>query len=316
VAVRGCPAAWVPCAAASTRSAPAPPGPSRCSSRSRTKGPALSGSPLRSRTPLGQLPAVVALILGALAVLAVLAPDSAASVGQRVSELVDERPPADTPLTAHATAASWVAASRDHEGSGRDAAEVDSSDAPSDEAPVADGGEAEAERTEDPAPQLTTPFGRVDDLELLLPSVESVVAGFHQSSTREALSMTPVGEQHVLPSRGRGTAPTSAVDIVLVDDDPVLSPVSGTIETVASFELYGRHADRRVTIVPDDAPHLRVVVIHVAGVQVAAGDRVEAGTTRLADGARRFPFRSQIDDLTDPDAWPHVHLEVRRSDSA
>jgi hypothetical protein len=40
------------------------------------------------------------------------------------------------------------------------------------------------------------------------------------------------------------------------------------------------------------------------------------GTTPLADGARRFPFRSQIDDLTAPDAWPHIHLEVKRADSA
>jgi hypothetical protein len=255
---------------------------------------------------------LLALILAALVVLAVLAPDSAASVGQRVSELVDEQEPADTPVATQATAASWIAASQDPGSSATDddvTAET-AEEGTEPDATDADDGEATDE------PVLTAPFGQVDDLELLLPSVDSVVAGFHQSSWAGALTMTPVGDQHVLPSRGRGTAPTSAVDIVLVDDDPVLSPVTGTVDQVASYELYGRHADQRLTIIPDDAPHLRVVVIHVAGLQVASGDRVEAGTTPLADAARRFPFRSQIDDLTAPDAWPHIHLEVKRADSA
>jgi murein DD-endopeptidase MepM/ murein hydrolase activator NlpD len=106
------------------------------------------------------------------------------------------------------------------------------------------------------------------------------------------------------------------VDIVLVDDDPVRSPITGTVERSERYQLYGKHGDRRITIVPDDAPELRVVVLHVAGLRVEPGDRVDAGETVIATSARRFPFRSQIDDETAPDAWPHVHYEVRPADEA
>jgi hypothetical protein len=52
----------------------------------------------------------------------------------------------------------------------------------------------------------------------------------------------------------------------------------------------------------------------VIGTKVEGGERVEAGVTELATGARRFPFRSQVDELTAPDAWPHVHIEIKRTD--
>jgi hypothetical protein len=163
---------------------------------------------------------------------------------------------------------------------------------------------------------LPPAFAEVEGLELLLPSLGTVAYGFHEASWGAPLAMSPVGERaRVLPSRGRSTPSTSAVDIVLVDDDVVLSPVSGVVEQVEPFELYNRYYDRKITIVPDGAPQLRVVMIHVVGTKVEDGDRVEAGVTELANGARRFPFRSQVDDLTAPDAWPHVHIEVKPADA-
>jgi hypothetical protein len=175
--------------------------------------------------------------------------------------------------------------------------------------------EADVVEELDPTQAPTEVFALVEDLELRLPSHEVVVHGFHEASTRTSLAMTPVGDGSlVLPSRGRPAPATSAVDLVLVDEVPVRSPVTGTVEVAERFHVYGKHPDRRIVLVPDDAPELRVVVLHVTGVSVAPGDRVEAGVSVLAESARRFPFRSQIDDETAPDAWPHVHYEVRPAD--
>jgi hypothetical protein len=85
--------------------------------------------------------------------------------------------------------------------------------------------------------------------------------------------------------------------------------VDGVVTEVRPYLLYGQHPDTRVEIRPDDAPHLRVVLIHVDGVQVAAGDRLTAGETVLAGSANRFPFSSHVDRYLER-GWPHVHLEV------
>ncbi len=60
---------------------------------------------------------------------------------------------------------------------------------------------------------------------------------------------------------------------------------------------------------PDGRPDLEVKLLHIQGVAVEAGDRVEAGDV-IAANATLFPFQSQIDRLTGDPSWPHVHLEV------
>jgi murein DD-endopeptidase MepM/ murein hydrolase activator NlpD len=304
------------------------------SPRSRTKGRPLPRPALRSRASF-RLPALLSLVLGALLVLVVTAPDRVPSDAEHGLAMVGDRLamglPGDpsSPVGARsagatgvapsgtAAAASWgssASAASDQPGGGGSAlgdgpgsTTATDDDAPVDERPV------DAEPV-DVRPEV---FAQVEGLELRLPSPDVITHGFHQALSRASLAMEAVGdEQHLLPSRGRGTPATSAVDIVLVDDDPVRSPVTGTVERTERFHVYGEHPDRRIVIAPDDAPELRVVVLHVTGVEVAPGDRVEAGDTVLAAGARRFPFRSQVDDVTAPDAWPHVHLEVRRGERA
>lgn len=182
----------------------------------------------------------------------------------------------------------------------------------------------------DPAP-ATVPFARRDGLLLWLPTTDVVLVGYHEASLRGALALEPVGTllgnanttkfappdpatdgspYHVMSSRGRTFPATSAVDIVMRDDDPVLSPVDGVVTEVRPYRLYGVHDDTRVEIRPHDAPRLRVVLIHVDGVRVRAGDEVRAGHTELARTANRFPFASHVDRYT-PERWPHVHLEVK-----
>jgi murein DD-endopeptidase MepM/ murein hydrolase activator NlpD len=179
--------------------------------------------------------------------------------------------------------------------------------------------EATAEAAVPQIPSAETPqpadrtgyFASVGSLGLHLPAHEVIVTGFHQASSPGSLAMTPQAGHRVLPSRGRGSPATSAVDIVLVDDQPVRSPVSGTVTKVESYSLYGRYPDRRIIIRPHDAPQARVVMLHVTGVRVEAGQQVEGGVTEIAGGARRFPFRSQVDAETKPHSWPHVHYEVK-----
>lgn len=201
---------------------------------------------------------------------------------------------------------------------------------------VADAGEdvTVAERVREPAGAPVLPFARVEGATISLPSTDVLLVGYHEASLPGALAMEPVGQglsnanttritlpaddehgapYHVMSSRGRVLPPTSAVDLVMRDDDPVLSPVDGVVTEVRPYALYEQYPDARIEIQPDDAPHLRLVMIHVDGVRVAAGDRVTTGVTELAATANRFPFSSHVDRYLD-ERWPHVHVEVKQAD--
>jgi biotin carboxyl carrier protein len=189
----------------------------------------------------------------------------------------------------------------------------------------------EAAGTSEPAAVVAPPvFARVEGLDLHLPAEAAVLVGFHEAATRRPLALTPIGglldhqnttkfdpppdedgmDYVVLSSRGRPMPATSAADIVLTDEVPVLAPVDGTVTDVRTYYLSGRHLDHRVEIRPASAPHLRVVLIHVEEPTVAVGQEVSAGQTVLSPRVRTFPFSSHIDRYTEPDRFGHVHLEV------
>lgn len=173
----------------------------------------------------------------------------------------------------------------------------------------------------------------VDDLLLLSPGLQLVKIGFHEAYHRDREALSPVGylidnlnptrisapdndqrgsDYLIMHSRGRAASPTSAIDIAMPDDEPVIAPVDGVVSEVRPTLQSGQYPDLRIEIIPDADPDLRVIVIHVDEVQVAAGDRVVAGVSQLAGTARRFPFFSQIDAHTGDERWPHVHIEVQR----
>lgn len=188
-----------------------------------------------------------------------------------------------------------------------------------------DGDDAEA-----PAPQqdaaLPQPFATVGAVELRLPGVVRGL-GFHESANRRTLPMAPIGRGDVhttrefaisdqagdarwmvMPSRRRMQGPTTAADIAMPRDQPVVAPVTGTVIGVSNYALYGRVPDQLIEIVADADPNLVIRVLHVHGMSVEPGQRIEAGVTPLAAGARVLPFRSQIDRFLG--AHPHVHIEV------
>lgn len=179
-------------------------------------------------------------------------------------------------------------------------------------------------------------IARYEDVVLASPSEEVLLLAYHEASFPDALGLEPVGVMRennnvtkfvqppdrdgpgyvILSSRGRPTSATSALDIAIPPDTPVLSVVTGTVADVDGFYLYGRYADARLEIVPDGRPDLRVVIIHVDGVLVAAGDRVVAGETVIAERSTQFPFTSQIDRHIPGPPGPHIHVEVKRADGS
>lgn len=199
--------------------------------------------------------------------------------------------------------------------------------------PTGTGGQAAAAprpgRASGPLPVFATARG----IELRLVSPQPLLVAFHEGGRGSSI-LHPQGAcvvcsnrrkyrpQHagagsgllyaVMRSRGRPNAATSAVDVALRPDDPVLSPVHGVVIAANRYRLYGRFRDRVVTIRPHGSRRWHVALLHLRNVPVRPGDRVVAGRTVLGY-ARPFPFRSQVDSYV----WgfgrfPHVHIEVRR----
>lgn len=157
------------------------------------------------------------------------------------------------------------------------------------------------------------PYAVAADITLHHPAAVVELIGLHQSNHEGALDQQPVeGTSWAveLGGRGRGTGPRTAADIVARPDEEIRSPVTGVVDRAAAYVLYCNISDEYVVVVPDDAPHLEVKLLHVEGLTVAAGDRVVAGETVLAARAHQLPFESQVDRRTAAPSWPHVHVEV------
>jgi hypothetical protein len=157
------------------------------------------------------------------------------------------------------------------------------------------------------------PFARIDELVLAHPAAQVETVGFHESNHDGARQMEPAAEAArpiELESRERGTGSRTAADIVVSPDAEIRVPVTGTVKRAGSYVLYCEHRDDYAVIDPDARPGWEVKVLHIDGVQVEAGQRVEAGVTLLAPRPTQLPFGSQVDDHTASPAWPHVHVEV------
>lgn len=153
----------------------------------------------------------------------------------------------------------------------------------------------------------------VAGLTLTMPAAIVERVGFHQSSHPGAIGMatpTPTSARtSVMDSRGRGTDRQGAADIAVEPTTDIVAPISGTVARAGNYTLYCRYRDGFVVINPDGRPDLEVKLLHIQGVVVRAGQRVEAGQV-IAANATLFPFQSQIDRLTAEPSWPHVHIEV------
>ncbi|MDQ2651210.1 MAG: M23 family metallopeptidase [Actinomycetota bacterium] len=163
-------------------------------------------------------------------------------------------------------------------------------------------------------PVAHAPLATVGDLTLLHPAGRVERVGFHESTLDGALELTPLPtavQATTLNTRARGHGPHTAVDVVSDPTGAVRAPVTGTVIAAGGYQLYCAHHDDTVVIVPDGHPTWYVRVLHIDGVRVVPGWRVEAGVTVIAARPRALTFRSQIDRLAaNQPAWPHVHVEV------
>lgn len=149
-------------------------------------------------------------------------------------------------------------------------------------------------------------------IDLRLPSSATELIGFHESNHDGArdladLDATPAV---VMESRRRGTGRRSAADLVSHPRVEIRAPVTGTVKRSGTYVLYCRYSDDFLVVEPDGHPGIEVKLLHIDGVRVGAGDRVRAGVTVVARGPTPLPFASQVDELSGPADWPHVHLEV------
>ena len=155
-----------------------------------------------------------------------------------------------------------------------------------------------------------------DGVVLHHPSSRVERVGFHESNhdgARQFEALVSTVLPTVLETRDRGTGSQTAADVVVDPAVEIRAPVTGTVKRAGTYTLYCDYSDEYVVIVPDGVEwdHWDVKILHIVGVQVAAGDRVVAGETVIALQPHQLPFDSQVDELRTADpAWPHVHIEA------
>ena len=157
-------------------------------------------------------------------------------------------------------------------------------------------------------------FGQAGDVVVHFPSRRVERIGFHQSNNEGSRGIVawPTGVPvTTMESRERLSDLQSSADVVVDPESDIRAPVSGTVVSSGSYDLYCGLFDYFLNIEPDDHPGWLVKVLHITGVEVHNGDRVVQGETVIAPHARQLPFESQVDELRTVDpAWPHVHIEV------
>ena len=162
-------------------------------------------------------------------------------------------------------------------------------------------------------PQQWNAFAVVGDIVLHHPSDHVEAVGFHQSAqdgAQEQWPTTSARRWFVMESRDRDTTEKGAADIVVEPGRQLRVPVTGTVIRAGSYTLYCDHVDQYAVIEPDAHPGWEVKVLHIQGLYLTKGQRVEGGVTPLAANARVLPFPSQVEEDTGLPAWPHVHVEV------
>jgi hypothetical protein len=178
-----------------------------------------------------------------------------------------------------------------------------------------------------PAPAVTTtaptrsvtdpawaPLATTGGVLLVHPANRVERVGFHQSNHEGAQPLTALASTVspvTLEGRDRLTSAQTAADVVIDPTSEVRAPVTGRVKRSGTYVLYCKYSDDYVVIAPDANPNWEVKVLHIDGVRVRRGARVEAGVTVIAPRATQLPFESQVDELrTVEPAWPHVHIEV------
>lgn len=186
-----------------------------------------------------------------------------------------------------------------------------------------------------PRPRPTPLFATCGRVKLRLPVDTKVVTmlGFHQATSGNARQLVPVVVEkprygsfpidgfapvserrvptHLFYRTGRSGTPDRACDVGAPAGTAVLSPVDGTVTELKHYSLYKVTPDVEVHIDPDGVDGLEVVMIHIDGVGVREGQRVEGGLTRIGQVRRLSNILTtmQLSYYTH-EAGDHVHVQV------
>ncbi|HEV2759841.1 MAG TPA: M23 family metallopeptidase [Acidimicrobiales bacterium] len=161
--------------------------------------------------------------------------------------------------------------------------------------------------------QAYTPFATAGGVVLRHPAARVERIGFHESNldgAQQLVTLPTAAPTLVLEGRTRDTAARGAADVMVDPDAEIRAPVTGTVRYAGTYVLYCKYSDDYLVIEPDDHPGWEVKMLHIDGVRVGPGARVQAGVTVVAPRATRLPFESQIEEGSYRPAWPHVHIEI------
>ena len=161
--------------------------------------------------------------------------------------------------------------------------------------------------------QNYSPFATAGGVVLRHPAARVERIGFHESNldgAQQLQSLPSSAPSVVLEARARDTTARGAADVMVDPEAEIRSPVSGTVLAAGTYVLYCKHSDDYLIIEPDDHPGWEVKLLHIDGVRVRPGARVQAGVTVVAPRATRLPFASQVEEGSYRPAWPHVHIEI------
>lgn len=183
------------------------------------------------------------------------------------------------------------------------------------------------------SPAATAVFGTMGKygVKMHFPAIpgDMVAIGFHQAwnvkatdmkpslavhprdkyaNTKAALQKDPSLKLFLMMSRGRGSSQYSAVDCAVKPGAIVLSPVTGVVTLVKTYQLSGVGKDYHIEIKADGADPVRVVLIHLQDVTIKTGERVEGGVTPLAT-VRHLKIDSQVNRYL-PVAADHTHMQI------
>jgi hypothetical protein len=157
------------------------------------------------------------------------------------------------------------------------------------------------------------PFASAQGVVINYPTEVVERVGFHESNRLGARLydvLPTIGDWLDMPSRDRKTPSRGAADILSDPNGEVRAPVTGRVLRGGTYTLYCKYTDSFLVIEPDGHPGWEVKVLHISGLVAQAGQRVEAGVTRIAAHPTRLPFASQVEDFSARPVWPHVHVEV------
>jgi len=161
--------------------------------------------------------------------------------------------------------------------------------------------------------QAYTPFASAGGVVLHHPAARVERIGFHESTldgARQLDSLPTSAPALVLEGRARDTTARGAADVMVDPDAEIRAPVTGTVRHAGTYVLYCKYSDDFLIIEPDEHPGWEVKMLHIDGVRVRPGARVQAGVTVVAPRATRLPFASQVEEGSYRPAWPHVHIEI------